>query len=156
MTALSIFNHMSIPQLGVKVSAAPGVDAIAGPCTRTSCFSAAPPYLRHLRQNICSINRTPPFSRRVSFRVTAVRGGENGVANSGDTPATDVTVEAGKGETAATADLFHVVTSADSRFEIDYLGESTKGDMKVQRAYFDSLGQSTQTPNRRIHPSYTE
>eukprot|EP00271_Cylindrocystis_brebissonii_P011130 TRINITY_DN2791_c0_g1_i1.p1 TRINITY_DN2791_c0_g1~~TRINITY_DN2791_c0_g1_i1.p1 ORF type:complete len:780 (+),score=160.50 TRINITY_DN2791_c0_g1_i1:243-2582(+) len=37
-------------------------------------------------------------------------------------------------------DLFHVVsTSKDSRFDIDYLGESTKGDMKVLRSFFDSL-----------------
>ena len=152
MTALSILNHISMPQLGVKVSAAPGVHAIAGPCTQTSFFSVALPYHRHMRQNRCSINRTPPYSRGVSFRVTAVGGGENGVANSGDAPSTDVTVESGKGETAATADLFHVVTSADSRFDIDYLGESTMGDMKVQRAYFDSLGQSLQTLAESILP----
>ena len=38
-------------------------------------------------------------------------------------------------------DIFRVVsTSKDSNFDIDYMGESTKGDMKLDRTFQDSLG----------------
>ncbi|KAJ7559103.1 hypothetical protein O6H91_04G070100 [Diphasiastrum complanatum] len=41
---------------------------------------------------------------------------------------------------AQTSDLFYVVrTSKDSRFDIDYLGESTKGDMTVKQQVYDGF-----------------
>ena len=42
---------------------------------------------------------------------------------------------------ASGEEIFHVVTtSKDVSFDVDYMGESTKGDMKLDRALYDSLG----------------
>ncbi len=41
------------------------------------------------------------------------------------------------------ADMFQVIQSSkDSRFDIDYLGESTKGDMNVRPDIVDNFGES--------------
>lgn len=41
------------------------------------------------------------------------------------------------------ADMFRVIESSkDSNFDIDYLGESTKGDMNVRDEVFENYGKS--------------
>jgi hypothetical protein len=37
-------------------------------------------------------------------------------------------------------DIFQIRTSKDSSFDVDYLGESTKGDMRLKRTLLDRLG----------------